>query len=83
MSSLRDRFYTGMGVVGVGSLLAASLGGALADRLLHPVDTCRDIRRRRALVAPDHRRRSSPSAVAQCDSLDFHIPGKRNEYAQH
>lgn len=48
MSSLRERFYTGIGVVGVGAMLAAALGGAVADRLLHPVDTCRDMREHRA-----------------------------------
>ncbi len=51
MSKLRDRFYTGMGMVSIGSLLAASLGHALIDRALHPVDTCRDIRERRAASA--------------------------------
>jgi hypothetical protein len=48
MSSLRDRFYTGMGVAGMGTMLVAALGGAVADRLLHPVDTCRGIRKHRA-----------------------------------
>ena len=83
MNTLRDRFYTGMGVISVGSLLATSLGGALADRLLHPIDTYRDIRKHRAPRAPDHRGRSIPSAVTQCDSRDFLITRERNEYAKH
>jgi hypothetical protein len=49
MSKLRARFYTGMGVLSMGSSLAVSLGGALADRAQHPVDTCREIRKRRAI----------------------------------
>jgi hypothetical protein len=48
MSKIRDRFYTGMGVISIGSLVAASVGGALVDRALHPVDTLRDIQKRRA-----------------------------------
>lgn len=47
MKTLGDRFYTGVGVISVGSLLAMSVGGAVADRVLHPVDTCRDIYKRR------------------------------------
>jgi hypothetical protein len=55
MNKLRDRFYTGMGVITMGSLLAASLGGALIDRARHPADTYRDIQKRRAVpVGPDH-----------------------------
>ena len=48
MNKLRDRLYTGMGIISMGGALAASLGGALIDRALHPVDTTRDIRKRRA-----------------------------------
>jgi hypothetical protein len=47
MKKLRDRFHTGMGVVTLGSFLAASLGNALIDRALHPADTYRDIQKRR------------------------------------
>jgi hypothetical protein len=50
MNNLRDRLDTGMGVVSIGTLLAASLGGALVDRALHPVDTYRDIQKRRAVT---------------------------------
>lgn len=32
---------------------------------------------------PDHRRRSIPSTVTQCDSRDFLITRERNEYAKH
>lgn len=81
MNTLRDRFHTGVGVISVGSLLAISLGGALADRVLHPVDTYRDIRKHRAPLAPDHRRRSS--TVTQCDSPGFLIMQRRHEYAKH
>jgi hypothetical protein len=56
MTKLRDRFYTGMGVVTMGSLLATSLGGALIDRALHPADTYRDIQKRRGAAG-----RSRPS----------------------
>jgi hypothetical protein len=48
MNKLRDRFYTCTGVVGIGGVLAASIGGALVDRILHPIDTYRDIQKRRA-----------------------------------
>ena len=48
MNKLRDRLYTGMGVISMGGMVAASLGGALVDRALHPVDTYRDIRELRA-----------------------------------
>lgn len=48
MNTLRDRFHAGTGFIGLGTVLAASLGGALIDRALHPVDTYRDIQKRRA-----------------------------------
>lgn len=48
MNKLRDRFGSGVGVVSIGTLLAMSLGGAVADRAIHPLDTYRDIQKRRA-----------------------------------
>jgi hypothetical protein len=48
MNKLRDRLHTGMGVISMGGVLAASLGGALIDRALHPADSYRDIRKCRA-----------------------------------
>jgi hypothetical protein len=55
MKKLRDRFYTGIGVVSMGSLLAASVGGALIDRALHAADTYRDIQKRRSAAGrSDH-----------------------------
>lgn len=47
MNRLRHRFYAGLGVISMGSLLAASLGHAVLDRALHPVDTWREIHKPR------------------------------------
>lgn len=49
MEKMKDRFYTAMGAISVGLPLAVAIGGALIDRALHPVDTYRDIQKRRAV----------------------------------
>ncbi len=48
MNKLRDRLHTGIGLVTMGGMLTAALGVAVVDRISHPVDTYRDIRKRRA-----------------------------------
>jgi hypothetical protein len=48
MNKLWDRLYTGIGVISMGGVLAASLGSALIYGASHPVDTYRDIRKCRA-----------------------------------
>jgi hypothetical protein len=47
MNKVWDRLYTGIGVISMGGMVAASIGGALIDRASHPVDTYRDIRKLR------------------------------------
>jgi hypothetical protein len=82
MNKLRDRFHTGMGVISVGCLLATSLGGALADRALHPVDTYRDIRKHRANPRLGPAQRSIRPTAPQCEKHDFHITQERHEHAK-
>jgi hypothetical protein len=82
MNTLRDRFYTGMGVISMGSLLATSLGGALVDRILHPVDTYRDIRKRRDATPFGPSQRSIRPTAPQCDNQDFLTTRGRNEHAK-
>jgi hypothetical protein len=60
MNKLCDRFHTGMGFISMGSLLTAALGIALADRALHPVDTYRDIQKRRAATRSRSSQGSTP-----------------------
>lgn len=71
MNKLRDRLYTGMGVISMGGVLAASLGGALIDRALHPVDTYRDIRKCRAATRSRASERSIGPSLRPYDNHNF------------
>jgi hypothetical protein len=51
IDKMRNRFHIGVGVINMGYFLATSVGGALVDRALHPVDTYRDIQKCRATTA--------------------------------
>jgi hypothetical protein len=61
IDKMRKRFYGDAGVINMGCFLAASIGGALVDRALHPVDTYRDVQNRRATTAS----RSSEQNIQQ------------------
>ena len=61
IDKMRNRFHIGVGVINMGFFLATSVGGALVDRVLHPVDTYRDIQKRRAVTAS----RSSAQNIEQ------------------
>jgi hypothetical protein len=73
MNKLWDRLYTGVGVISMGGALAAMLGGALMDRALHPADTYRDIRERRAGTQSPQFEAGNPPTQRPCEmhiSLD-------------
>lgn len=67
INKLQARCYLGLGIINIGRLLAASVGGALVDRALHPIDTYHEIQKRRAISAertlepslPEHEQRNT------------------------
>lgn len=66
MNKLWNRLYTGMGVISMGGALAAMLGVALVDRASHPVDTYRDIRKRRAGTQSPQSESHNPPSLRPC-----------------
>jgi hypothetical protein len=71
MNKLWDRLYTGVGVISMGGALAAMIGGVLMDRASHPVDTYRDIRKRRAGTQSSQSAPYNPPTQRPCD---MHMP---------